>query len=223
MGLDLVDRVAAEVFGFALTTWCQENRRKSMSNQIKKMYRKTSARDRQNFTTKLHELSNHLQPLADRVMTVDIKRNILPGHQITEADIFLMVKKFLTSIRNYVETVQMIKSILLVDLTLKIEELFPLHSELPKFSRSSERCVLSNLLGRTQRLTQEVFLLSFNGGRYDVPLLIPALYQYIISSTDKKYKCGIKVFRRGTIINSGNSLLMHRAERPIIFNIFQST
>lgn len=218
MGLDLVDQAATEVFGFALTTWCRANRRNSTTSQIKKMYRKTSARDRQNFTTKLHELSNHLRPLADRVMTVGIERNIPPEGKITEGDIFLMVKKFLTSMRNYVETVRMVKSILLVDLTLKIEAMFKLHRELPKFIRQSERCVLSNLLGRTQRMIQEVFLLSFNGGRYDVPLLIPTLYQYVIRGPDKKYRCGIKVFRRGTIINSGKPILKHIVKQQISFN-----
>ena len=42
---------------------------------------------------------------------------------------------------------------------------------------------------------------SFNGARYDIPILLAFIYQYTL---DPKRGCKVKAFRRGTIINSLN-------------------
>ena len=46
-----------------------------------------------------------------------------------------------------------------------------------------------------------LFMRSFNGSRYDCPLILPFVYQYTLQRATKN--CRIKVFRRGTVINSG--------------------
>ena len=47
------------------------------------------------------------------------------------------------------------------------------------------------------------FFGSFNGGRYDVPLLLPYIYKCLLTKQSWNYKCSIKVFYRGTVVNSG--------------------
>lgn len=44
-------------------------------------------------------------------------------------------------------------------------------------------------------------IFSFNGSRYDLPILLAFIYRYTL---DREHGCSVKTFRRGTIINSLN-------------------
>lgn len=222
MDLALVDRVATETLGFPITHRAQQVHKVNQNSLVSKLVRQTSWQSRRAFVTKLHQAHDPYASIASRVRTAEIGRTPGPNEPLTEADIVKMVRNFLLAMRRHAQVVTVLKRLLLHDLTVRLEDFSSTF-----YVRKGSRCTLANLQKGLLRLTRETFLLryrvvvvvftfifllllllfSFNGSRYDAPLLLPYVYKCLATKQDFDYKCSIQVFYRGTVVNSGKPFL----------------
>ena len=151
----MVDRVAVETLGFPIILRAQRTVKVNQTSLVNKLVRQTSWQSRQAFATKIHQAHNPLASLVPRVATAEIVRTLGPDEHLTEADILNMVKNFLSDMRGNAQVVTVLKSLLLHDLTVRLDET----SFQGQRGQRGSRCALGNLRSGLYRLARETFLL----------------------------------------------------------------
>lgn len=221
---NMVNEVALQTLGFSIQTW----RKQALSHPeglLRKLLRMTTSDTRRTFAKGIHQRHNPFQPVTSRVSKVEVKRCFFSQDTVTEEDVQQLTISFLDALQYYVFAARLIKGILLHDLSSQVKLIYAHVLSGDHYPRAGSRCVLGNLNQRVQRLVNEVFLLryifslliflydntrlcllfSFNGSRYDCPALLPFVYKYTLRPEARQRRCRIKVFRRGTVVNSGKS------------------
>jgi len=219
----MVNEVALQTLGFSFQTW-RKQAQSHPARLLRKLLRMTTSDNRRAFAQGLHQRHNPFQPVTRRVSQVEVKRYISSQDTVTEKDVQQLTTSFLEAMRYYVFAARLIKGILMHELSSRVKQVFSHVLSGDHYPRTKARCVLANLNQRVDRLVNEVFLLryvfpyrafigpyrlclmfSFNGSRYDCPALLPFVYKYTLQSEARQRRCRIKVFRRGTVVNSGES------------------
>ncbi len=108
-----------------------------------------------------------------------------------------MVNRFLEALYTQGKLFKIIKRLLLndiIDLLTDIVQSIEQSTD-GKIYRNS---MFKNAQRQIVKFIHESFVLSFNGSRYDLPLIITHMYRYQIESN----RCKIKTFRKGSIYTS---------------------
>ena len=108
-----------------------------------------------------------------------------------------MVNRFLETMYNQGKLYKLIKHLLLNDIINLLKTIIQ-EIEQSNGDKAYRNSMFKLALGQLDRFTKESFVLSFNGARYDLPLIINHMYQYQIDTG----RCKIRTFRKGTTYSS---------------------
>ncbi len=143
---------------------------------------------------------------TNRVDIIHLNQNELPDKQEepSEESIQNLVNKFIFKLFDYGKLIKIIKYLLLEDIKCTIENII---EETREINKSYQKCIFNKLLFSLKRFIEEHFLISFNGAKYDIHLIINQLYKFSIINK----KCTIRTFRKGSTITN---LTMNWNEGP---------
>jgi len=108
-----------------------------------------------------------------------------------------MVNRFLEAMYTHGKLYKLIKHLLLQDVINLLNSIIQ-NIEQSTNEREYKNSLFKLTLRQLDRFVKESFVLSFNGSRYDLPLIINHIYQYQVDSK----RCKIKTFRKGSIYSS---------------------
>ena len=114
----------------------------------------------------------------------------------TQKTIQNMVKRFINNIYNYGKLVKVIKHLMLSDITQILNNII-LTCNAANLS-STRNSLFKQTLQQINRFVKESFALSFNGSKYDLILILQAIYTY---KTQNK-QCRVRTFRKGSTYSS---------------------
>jgi hypothetical protein len=114
-----------------------------------------------------------------------------------ESSIQDMVNRFLEAMYANGKLYTIIKHLLLKDVIDLLSSIVQ-NIEQITHEKGYRNSLFKLTLRQLERFVKESFVLSFNGSRYDLPLIINHIYQYQIDSK----RCKIKTFRKGSVYSS---------------------
>jgi len=134
-----------------------------------------------------------------RVEIIHLRDNHSPEScsEPDELSIQDMVNRFLETMYTQGKLYKIIKHLLLQDLIKLLNNIIRDIEESTN-NKGYKNSLFKLALRQLERFVKECFVLSFNGSRYDLPLIINYMYQYQIETQ----KCKIKTFRKGSIYTS---------------------
>jgi len=107
-----------------------------------------------------------------------------------------MVTRFLLALFRYNKKVTLVKFILLHDI---IQTVVSLIEQITELTSSRRQHLFNQCLQQQRKFCRELFILSFNGSKYDLPLIVNFMYSFSIT-----HPCKIETYKRGGIIASVN-------------------
>ena len=134
---------------------------------------------------------------VERVDILHLGKNAATNHwdDPTKESIETLVHKFIEKLFNYGKLIKVLKELLLLEIKETFEKMLLKTSEV---SESKCNSFMKKFLNLLKRFTSEHFILSFNGSKYDIHLIIDELYKYETITP----QCKIKTFRKGSTITS---------------------
>ena len=107
-----------------------------------------------------------------------------------------MVTKFLLALLKYNKKVTLVKFILLHDIMQTVVSLI---EQITELTSSLRQHLFNQCLRQQRKFCSELFILSFNGSKYDLPIIVNFMYSFSI-----KHPCKIETYKRGGCIASVN-------------------
>ena len=134
----------------------------------------------------------------DRVEIIHLGKNHLPNRCVepNQKSIQGMVKRFLKNIYCYGKLVKVIKTLMLTDIMQILNNIIGCCNAADL--GSGRNSLFKQTLQQMTRFAKESFALSFNGSKYDLPLIINAIYRF----KTKNKQCRVRTFHKGCTYSS---------------------
>ena len=176
------------------------NKRITFRRLVKKLAKETKPSQLLKLAKKINKLKLDDFTLLEQVEIIHLGKNELPASKLepNHQTIQGMVKRFMERLYIYGKITKVLKQLLLGDITAVLNKIVCSIDNSNPNPGSARNSLFKLTLRQMTRFTQETFVLSFNGSRYDLPLIIDYIYRYTIKSK----QCKVRTFRKGSVYTS---------------------
>ena len=169
----------------------------SFESIFERLVRQTNSNTRLNLANVIARSAITTKLDTDNVVIVHLGHNAKKGHcEPNNTNVQVLVTKFLLALFKYNKKVTLVKFLLLHDI---MQTVISMIKQITELTYSMRQHLFNQCLRQQRKFCSELFILSFNGSKYDLPLIVNFMYSFSI-----KHPCKIETYKRGGTIASVN-------------------